>query len=217
MKLNKTGLLEQLQESLPNRKLSFSLAKVLRSIGIKKKSETQSDLAFDLIEEIYYKNYSFLYNPAFDRKPEKANLSEIFTRGGLNHPNFQIRSFIALNKNTPLLYLEELAEDENWVVRKSVVANPNSPEKLIEKIAKDKHCHVKLALLDREDISDFLRLKVSEDLVKSKDRYIRERVARNKNTPKNILSQLENDRDPVVRLTAYKQILDRSISRTVAA
>ena len=192
MKLNKTCSPEQLQEeSLPNRKLSFSLAKVLRLIGIKKnknkedsdkkKAEIQSDLKFELIKEISYKNYSFLYNPAFDQKPEEANLSESFIRGGMNHPNFQIRSFIATNKNTPPLYLEELAEDENWVVRKSVAANPNTSEKLLKKLAKDSSPHVKLALLDREDISNFLRLELLEDLAKSNDRYIKNRAAIHKN------------------------------------
>lgn len=144
-------------------------------------SETQSDLAFDLIKEIYYKNYSFLYNPASDQKPEEANLSESFIRGGLNHPLLQIRSFIALNKNTPPLYLEKLAEDENWIVRESVAANLNTPEKLLEKLAKDSSPHVKLALLDREDISDFLRLELLEDLAKSNDRYIKNRAAIHKN------------------------------------
>ena len=122
-----------------------------------------------------------MYNPAFDQKPEEANLSESFIRGGLNHPNFQIRSFIASNKSTSLLYLEELAEDENWVVRKSVAANLNTPVELQEKLAKDCHCHVKLALLDREDISDSLRLKLLEDLAKSNDRYIKNRAAIHKN------------------------------------
>ena len=214
------------KESLPNRKSNFSLAKVLRSIGIKKKtnkwvyknnSETQSDLLFDLIKEVYYKDFSFLYNPAFDQKPEEANLSESFIRGGLNHPLFQIRSFIASNKNTSLSYLEQLAEDENWVVRKSVAANSNTPVKLLETLATDCNCFVKLELLDREDLCRFLRLKLSEDLAKSQNQYIKKQVARNKNTPKNILSQLENDRDPDVRLTAYKQILDRRISQTIAA
>ena len=145
------------------------------------KSETQSDLAFDLIEEIYYKNYSFLYNPAFSQKPEEANLSESFIRGGSIHPLLQIRSFIATNKNTPLLYLEKLAEDKSWIVRNSVATNSNTPEKLLEKLAKDTSPHVKLTLLDREDISDFLRLELLEDLAKSNDRYIKNRAAIHKN------------------------------------
>ena len=145
------------------------------------KSETQSELVFDLIKEIYYKDFVPLYNPVFSQKPEEANLSETFIRGGLNHPLLQIRSFIASNKKTPPLYLSELAEDENWIVRESVAANLNTPEKLLEKLAKYSSPHVKLALLDREDISDFLRLKLLEDLTKSNDRYIKNRAAIHKN------------------------------------
>ena len=145
------------------------------------KSETQSELVFDLIKEIYYKDFVPLYNPVFSQKPEEANLSENFIQGGLNHPLRQIRSFIATNKNTPPLYLEKLAEDESWIVRNSVAANSNTPEKLLEKLAKDSSPHVKLALLDREDISDFLRLELLEDLAKSNDRYIKNRAAIHKN------------------------------------
>jgi len=175
------------------------------SLGIEK----QSDLSFDLVEEIYYKNYSFLHNPAFSQKPEEANLSENFILGGLTHPKYQIRSFIALNKNTPVSNLSKLAKDQNWVVRQSVAANLNTPVKLQERLAKDCNLHVKLKLLEREDLSDSLRSKVSEELAKSQNEYIRGEVARNKNTPKNILSQLKNDSNPDVRILANKQILLR--------
>ena len=146
-----------------------------------------SDILFKLIKEDYYKYYSYLYDPAFSQKPEDANLSQAFIEGGFNHPKFQIRAFIASNKNTLSPYLEQLAKDENWVVRKSVAVNPNTPESVLEQLAEDINPYVRLSLLDREDISDSLRSQLIEDLAKSENPYIRNLVKVHENNSTSIV------------------------------
>jgi len=174
--------------------------------------ETNLQLDRDAIERIYYQSFSFLHNPAFTQKAELAYLPYSFISSGFNHPKYQIRAFIAANKNTPISYLRELVYDENWVVRKAVASNLVIPLELQKQLAKDSNCHVKLELIKRETISDSLRLKIIEDLATSRAVYIRKQVVLNQYTPQNILKQLSNDSDPDLKRIADLQILSRSFN-----
>ena len=42
-----------------------------------------------------------------------------------------VRSYVAVNYNTPLASLQDLAKDEDWIVRRNVVMNRNSSSKIL--------------------------------------------------------------------------------------
>jgi len=56
---------------------------------------------------------------------------------------WNIRSWVAENRNTPIKVLEELAKDEETHVLYWLVENPNTPIKVLEKLSKDENLAVK--------------------------------------------------------------------------
>jgi len=57
--------------------------------------------------------------------------------------DWDVRSFVAGNPNTPADVLTELAKDSYCDVRSFVAGNPNTPADMLTELAKDSHWHVR--------------------------------------------------------------------------
>lgn len=99
-----------------------------------------------------------------------------------NDEDYYVRSGVAKNLTTPIKLLEMLANDEEYTVREAVAGNPNTPIKLLEKLSND-----------------------NED-------WVRRGVAFNINTPITLLEKLSNDRIASVRRAAA--ITEHKLHRT---
>ena len=150
-----------------------------------------------LIEDIYYKiifdDYTgdyYIYNYKY------FPLQTWFLELGLNHPNFEIRAVVAAeSENTPLSYLEKLAQDENSYVRASVAKNINTSVSLLEKLAEDENHLVKEAVAENTNSP----ISVLEKLAQDENSYVRVLVAANQNTPSNLLNKLAENEDNNVK------------------
>ena len=146
-----------------------------------------------------------------------------------------LRQVIALHPNTSVSLLEQLATDVNKNVRQSVAQNPKTPIALLEKLAKDSTQEVrKIAIkgyLSQEP--EKLPLVLTTYIRSSKPNFTRfiiflhkqtpaailtknfrssswlERyaIAQNSNTPCEILQQLNNDANSIVRAAARTNLL----------
>ncbi|HEY9809630.1 MAG TPA: hypothetical protein V6D13_09825 [Halomicronema sp.] len=104
-----------------------------------------------------------------------------------------IREAVAQNPNTPEKVLEKLAEDKEVVVRRAVSLNANITENLVVRLTLDRKRGEKLN--ENAAISSDLLEKLAAH-VEAKVRAI---VALHPNTPKRILKQLAKDKSESVR------------------
>ena len=107
----------------------------------------------------------------------------------------------ASNSSCPVHLLELLAKDEDSDVRRAVAANPSCPEKLrislLELLAKDEDSDVRLGVVANPSCPEKLRTTLLELLAKDEDNgdgredtEVRDSVAKNINTPGQILGYL---------------------------
>ena len=87
--------------------------------------------------------------------------------------------------------MEQLAKDEDEIIRQTVAQNPNISLKIAKKLAQDKSSKVQLSLVRSKII---LPDKVLHRLAQTQNEYIRQEIAKNKNTPTIILQYLVVDK-----------------------
>ena len=169
----------------------------------------------DIILSIDYTECQILEICAIARTVRNLEFIEFF----MNFKDPMIRFAVALNPNTPIDNLTQLANDEK--IRVAVASNISIPAEMIEKLAHDENLAVQIAVAFNPStpinvLNEFARdeekvlramtsLNVSasndllNDLSKDKEVWVREMVARNISTPIDVFERLAEDEDDIVR------------------
>ena len=103
------------------------------------------------------------------------------------HKNYSMGFLVSKNTNTPVDVLYELSKDESF----NVIRNPITPMKLIIEMMEDKSNRSDIARSNR--VSKDILIELSKD----ENWRVRENVAKNPNTPIEVLNELSKDNELV--------------------
>ena len=106
-----------------------------------------------------------------------------------------VRQSVAHNLNAPKSILQELAKDINWRVRQAVASNPNTAENTLEELSWDNQWHIRVAVASNPSTPT----RILDNFRWDNDRGMRQALAQNPNTPTAILKQLAFDKDFEIR------------------
>ena len=142
------------------------------------------------IEKICYEYCSSRY-----AKDCSAQLSKYFMKLAISSPLTYVRCLIAENKNTPVLYLQQLAQYENEDVKISLAHNENTPVYILKKLSEDKHDSVRSSLAYNKNTPVYILEKLATD----ENEYVKRELARSLDIPLSILQKLSEDESGIVR------------------
>ncbi len=157
------------------------------------------------------------------------NVSQRTLQALAQDTDFAVRWALARNPQTPTTILDKLAFQEDVEIREEVAANPGISLDLLKTLAQDRKRRIRSIIVENptasSEVLDFLlvdqdpiiqgiakarHLKTSTtelaDLAQSDEPGIRRAVAKNKNTPLEVLKKLANDLDSYVSQTALGQL-----------
>ena len=150
-----------------------------------------------------------------------------------NSEDYKMRFRVGRNPNTPTNLLESLANDSNSCVRESVSQNPNAPLEILEKLANDRNLFVRESVVKNPQCTHHIKEIIFKNFAKSDtpslsrialflsdyaessvlaensnsiswlERYA---IACNRKTPEDVLKQLAQDGNRIVRATAKESL-----------
>ena len=112
-----------------------------------------------------------------------------------NHENSFIRAGVAKNPQTPVVILETLVSDEDREVRRWIAKHRQMSETELEKLASDEDSSVRLEIAKNARTPTAALEKLAGDC----DREVRRWVAEHHQTSESVLAQLANDKNQYVR------------------
>ncbi|GAA6614854.1 hypothetical protein [Scytonema sp. NUACC26] len=120
-----------------------------------------------------------------------------------------VRVSVAINPNTPIHLLEQLAIDEDDYVRRAVGTNFNASVNILEKLGLDSNSDVREVVAYHPHTSVPTLTNLAED----RGWHIRKAVASNPNTPTSVLNKLAEDATAEVKYAMFdnvKRFIDNS-------
>ena len=126
----------------------------------------------------------------------------------VSNEDIDARMDIALNPNTPVDVLNELADDKDSDVRLCVVVNPSTPKDTIDKLLfVDKNIGFsELRFLEKVALCMETPPDILAKLSQYADDSVRFAVAKNPHTPIIALNALANDDNPAIRWTVADNV-----------
>jgi len=158
-----------------------------------------SDIYYDEHEHYYY----YCETDYEDYDSISILLPDWFVKLASSDRDPDIRIYIASNKHTSALYLEQLATDESDRVRANVAHHKNTPPSILEKLSQDEDHMVKQCVA----INKNTPIPILEKLSQYQDTWgiIRGQVAGNINTPVYILEKLAKEEDRYLNIGLGKK------------
>jgi hypothetical protein len=110
------------------------------------------------------------------------------------------RGAVALNKTTPRILLEKLAEDEDATIRMHVAGNLNSTQEMLSALANDEEVSVRVWVA----VNSNTPFQILSSLISDKVVLIREKISERQDITENMLEILTKDEDATVRINVAK-------------
>ena len=183
------------------------------------KEAAQDIIAFNkLIEKNSYEEKNVIYKTILNTNNINNINKDVLTKI-IKNGNYENRSKIIKNKNTPLYFLELIAEitdddESNYHSKIELAKIINNPEQLyiLDKLAMDKNKFVRQSVAENINTPPHILEKLSTD----QEDQVRIFVALNKNTPTNVLEELSKDKSGIKYYVAINKNTPVNILETLA-
>ncbi|BAY81094.1 leucine rich repeat variant [Calothrix parasitica NIES-267] len=147
-----------------------------------------------LLEKEIDENTAQVHEFMARRSDSPYALAQVVENGNQN-----AKLIAARNRNTPVSILEQLARDSNETLISVLVQNPNLPSDCLIELAQNSKLNVQLAIAR---LTHPIPIEVLLQFSLHENKLIRSEIARNKNTPSDIVAFLAEDKERDVRIKA---------------
>lgn len=112
----------------------------------------------------------------------------------------EVRSALAESADTPVNILQKLADDTDNLVRYHLVRNPNTPIEVLHKLANDVDKSIQQQLLNSPNFPIDSKEEIAMKMAQDPDKWVRRKIAGNKNASSKVLQMLAYDKLKWIRL-----------------